>query len=838
MRLIRSFINICILIFIFQINLAAQNKVKIIGQFVDSISRDGIGKVSFSLYQNDSILFHSLSNENGFFNLNINTNSKTFKVRFTHINYLPRTVDIVLQKNSALDLGIIDLKQNSISLKEVNIISNSTLIIEKHDDTLTADFSKHQFKSYVMTNKALQIIPGIKVANSKVYLNGVEIDDIRVGDRNFIFDKNFLLQNLPGFTISKVKIIEMTDDFGRKYNRINIILKSVDQSAYLFNSNLSKGTNSSNWASLSSARIDSLYQVGVRIQHNNINIFSDAWDTESLTTPINIPGLNMLTTVDISAFYQIDKKTSIDFKYRNNEQNSKVKQENSIINLVSKDNVESKLENKIENKNEFQNFNFLTKKKLNHLTSISIGNETKISDNKSNNVSNFFINYSNLNSTSTRNFKGKDVEFFLNIDRLKKSQKAPFFNLEVRAEIKQGRNLDKLIENLLESTTNRNVNISHAEASYKMNLNIGKSILLQAYTNNNIGKFTSDDKVAGSNNVDINSLQSSSGFKLVRKKNNSSINIDLSHITYILKNDSYNNTHINALSSNINYSNQFKNRNKISVTFSNDYSLPTVNQITGIPNFGEQPILNVKSNFDLNPEKRYNFGITYSLKTSFTLDVKTYYVQNKIENIFITNPTKLPELQYINSNGTKGLTFNLSYTKKASKDEMYITGTIGSKYSESNYFSEAGTFPNNVFSTFLNLTYNYSPLKTMKLNFISEFSTIYYFNVNQSRNSTLSNTVLTRYELGDRCDISAEFKLRNYMSGNDVNMSSRIINLIITNKLFASRSFGVFVSANNILNSDNGQLILSSIDRLQYFKTNSLGRYFLFGINYKISTFK
>lgn len=838
MKLIRIVVTVVMSIFILQYNIQAQDIVNISGKIIDSTSTISVENVTLSVYQKDKIIFSTLSNEDGTFNIRLNKDVDSFSVYFKHINYFLKTVPFVVQKRSNFNLGIINLAQKSISLQEVNITSKNRISLKKNRDTLTADFSNFEFNRSVMTNKALESIPGIKVINSKVYFNGEEIEDVQVGDRNFIFDQKFMLQNLPGFTISKVKIINKKDGSGNVRKRINIILKDENQSAYLFDNNLSKGTSSSNWGSVSSAKIDRLYQIGLRMQHNNINLFSDAWDSESLSNSTNIQGLHKLTTIDLSGLYIIDKKNTIDLKYRNNKQISEVKQTTSIVNVTSSGETESEIENNNNTKNNFHHLNISLKKDIDSLTVMKIGGEAKIINNNSENSSIFKIEDQNITSNSTKNFKGNETSIFLNIDRMKKSDKSNFYDFQLLTGKNKGNNDDYISTNLTDSATNTKLENEYIEANYKIKFSLSKISTLELYSKNNYKKFASVDDLERTNNSQVSSFQSYLGFRLALTEGTEQFSLNLSHMNYSLRSNLENAFHIKGVSSSINYNNILNNSNSISLAFSNEYLLPSIGQITGIPNLGEQPVLNMKSNFELKPEQIFNFSVKYGIKNGISVNLKTYYANNKIENILITSPSKFPEIQYINSKAAKSVALNVGYSKSILQDKMQIGGTIGSKYSESNYLSNNLSIPNNMLSSYLSILYKFNPSKILTLEYSGEFSNYHYFNISQLKNTIISNNVITKHELGDRYEFSSQFRFVNYLNNLNSTTNANIINFITSYKLLKSKSIKTFISINNILNSDNGQLITSSIDRVQYFKINSLGRYFLFGLNYKISTFK
>ncbi|MGY0035068.1 hypothetical protein [Pedobacter sp. NJ-S-72] len=401
--------NLVFCLFISIGTVSAQNNVNIKGRLSDTISLAKIKNALVSLYIKDSLITQTTVNDDGTFDIAVKIKAKIAMLKFSHLNYFNKSIAIKTNKNF-VNLGTVELMQKSIRLNEVNITAKSAMVLKKNKDTLEADFSKQNFKRYVMTEKALEIIPGLKVIDSKVFYNGEEIGDVKVGERDFVFDSRFLMQNLPGFTISKVQIIEQADKSGKKTRKLNIVLRDSQKKAFLFDTNLSKGTESSNWNSFTSARIDSLYQLGIRMQSNSINQLSDAWDLPAIITGNQLPGLISTRKLELSGFYQLSKHTSIDLKYQDSRQASKIEQNSNILDLISKE--QSALNSGSNSIDKAHMLNLIIRNKIDSITNMSIRVKSQISDNNAINISSFIANRQEKVDTvkfeSQRSFKGKE----------------------------------------------------------------------------------------------------------------------------------------------------------------------------------------------------------------------------------------------------------------------------------------------------------------------------------------------------------------------------------------------------------------------------------------------
>ena len=818
---------------------SAQHNVNITGRLTDSLSLAKISNVLVSLYIKDSLITQTTVNDDGAFDLTIKTRARTATLKFSHLNYFSKSLTIKTTRN-LIALGIIELMQKSIRLNEVSITAKAAMVLKKNKDTLEADFSKQTFKRYVMTERALEIIPGLKVIDSKVFYNGEEIGDVKVGDRDFVFDSRFLMQNLPGLTISKVQIIEQIDKSGKKTRKLNIVLRDNQKKAYLFDTNLSKGTALSNWNSFTGARIDSLYQLGIRIQSNSINQLSDAWDLPAITRGNQLPGLLKSRKMELSGFYQLNKYTSIDLKYQDNRQTSDIKQNSSILDLISKE--QSELNSIINTRNNDHTLNLIVRKKLDSLTSMTIRINSQSSNNESYNNSNY-ISYNEKKTDTTKfqsqkSFKGQEGSIVLAFDRLKKASKKNFYDFEFRAGTNSGENKDHLINMTGDSLENRKVKNNSLGLSSRLNLYEDKYSSIQTYVNSDLKFFAIENIVPERMNANIRSAQNNLGFRYGINKNQTMLSADLSLFSYNLNSNINASYSVPGFISNLSYSYVLKNKHKINLNFSSDYTLPTIQQITGIAPFGQQQLLTILPNSDLKPEQRFNLNLKYNFKKYLTIDLGAAYNTDKIENIFITTAEATPVIRYINSGNMKGMSGSITFDINLLKNKMTITNALGGKYNEANYLLKNEFIPNNMVSLYNNFSLTYKTTRNLNLEYRAQINQIKYLNDLYPDNLTVSHDLIFNYPIKDLIEANINWNIIKYHNYLNLNNNTNMLNISISRKILKSKKILLFTKFNNILNNKANQFTSLNIDRIQYNNTNNLGRYFLFGFNFKISTFK
>ncbi|PTT02033.1 hypothetical protein DBR11_05925, partial [Pedobacter sp. HMWF019] len=283
---------------------------------VDSLSFDKIESGIIAFYaDNDSLIIRSSVKRNGSFSFSVAERIKYGVLKVSCLNYSNKILHVKINSN-LIDVGVVKLKQNVINLKEVNIVShNPPILLKEIKDTLEADFSGQYFEKYLMTGNALEVVPGIKIVGSKLFFNGEEIGDIKVGEKEFLFDNDFLMQNLPGRTIKKIQIISKADKYGKKNKRLNIVLKDKDKHASIYDLVISRGTKSSNLNAITASRMDSLFQIGIRTQSNNLNQISSVWDFRALNRVNDIFGFSKTKNLEIPGIFEINKKTTLNLRY-------------------------------------------------------------------------------------------------------------------------------------------------------------------------------------------------------------------------------------------------------------------------------------------------------------------------------------------------------------------------------------------------------------------------------------------------------------------------------------------------------------------------------------------
>ncbi|WP_445747731.1 hypothetical protein [Polaribacter sp.] len=151
----------------------------------------------------DDILVYSSTNVEGFFSLNISTDSDSLVIKTSYLGYKHQIKNIL---NTSVNL-VFNLSESLEELKEI-VIKNS--IIEKMGDTLSFAVSRFKSEKDRVIADVLKRMPGIEVqSDGKILYQGKQIEKYYIEGLDLLEGKyNLANNNLPIDEVSKVQILE------------------------------------------------------------------------------------------------------------------------------------------------------------------------------------------------------------------------------------------------------------------------------------------------------------------------------------------------------------------------------------------------------------------------------------------------------------------------------------------------------------------------------------------------------------------------------------------------------------------------------------------------------
>ena len=178
---------------------------------------------SSSLYQNYN------------FRLPVQTDS-TYILRFSMVGYetLYKRVQVKIAKNmNQMNLGFVTLKVASKALPEVVVKATKIKMVIK-GDTIVYNADAFALAEGSMLDALIRQLPGCRLENGTIYVNGRRVSSLLVDGRNFFSgDAKVALEHLPAFVVDKVKVYDhsgeasrlMGEDMGDKSLVVDVNLK-------------------------------------------------------------------------------------------------------------------------------------------------------------------------------------------------------------------------------------------------------------------------------------------------------------------------------------------------------------------------------------------------------------------------------------------------------------------------------------------------------------------------------------------------------------------------------------------------------------------------------------
>jgi hypothetical protein len=180
--------------------------------------------------KDSSFVSGTVSNETGRFSL-ANIKNGSFYLEFTLLGYSKkRQVVFVGSLNKFLDVGTIELSEDTQTLKEVIVTATAEQISDVMDKK-TFDLRDNIAQSGGSVLQALQNLPGVRLQDGKVQLRGNDKVTILIDGKQTAltgFDSQTGLDNLPASAVEKVEIINNPSakyDANGNAGIINIVFK-------------------------------------------------------------------------------------------------------------------------------------------------------------------------------------------------------------------------------------------------------------------------------------------------------------------------------------------------------------------------------------------------------------------------------------------------------------------------------------------------------------------------------------------------------------------------------------------------------------------------------------
>lgn len=309
--------------------LSAQN-YKVIGTATDSTDMPLIGASVVLLNPSDSVLVSfGLSNDEGRFQIN-SVPEGQYDMQITYIGYgtFSNLVDIQ-GPDKTIDLGTIKLGEDSQQLDEV-VVKASFIPITINKDTVEYNAAAFKVKPNANVEDLLKKMPGIEVEDDgSIKAQGEDVTTVTVDGKKFFGDDpQMATKNLPADAVKKVQVFDKKSkkaeftgvDDGNTTKSINLELKEDKKQGVFGDVDLAYGTLDRYEGKANINRFGGKTQVSFLGNLNNINnnyySFSPRGGRrQTFSSASNSPGLNTAGNAGLDISYNFTPDTELSFSY-------------------------------------------------------------------------------------------------------------------------------------------------------------------------------------------------------------------------------------------------------------------------------------------------------------------------------------------------------------------------------------------------------------------------------------------------------------------------------------------------------------------------------------------
>jgi hypothetical protein len=305
-----------ILIILFTVRVNAQKYIsgKVVGKLTDS----PIQNANISVYNQRDIIFRTISDSSGNFNIPLSLLDKINHVKITAFNFEELLIkDIPRNCSDNLFIGVFKLPPHVIELNEVKIKAS-----KHYRDTTLIDLAGQKFEKNVMIDDVFSTNGFSKNLNGQIYYKGKLVSDMLVNGGDF-FGKNNkdVYSLLPAMVLNNIEVIETNIDSTTNTTtlnptiKINLKFKEPYNKAMFGNESTGLGTEKRYLAGAGLYKYNSKEQVSLTTSSNNINIRDIPLAEPDISFSANS---NNVTASNIKLTYNntIAKKIDVDIAAR------------------------------------------------------------------------------------------------------------------------------------------------------------------------------------------------------------------------------------------------------------------------------------------------------------------------------------------------------------------------------------------------------------------------------------------------------------------------------------------------------------------------------------------
>lgn len=227
--------------------ISAQDRTyHLFGRVCDEETKQGIPNITIQLLRADSTLVKTYQIENpqdsfllkfmGGYDFEVSEIGK-YIIKASHLNYetayMP--VEIRIKRQNHVEVPVIRMKRISQMLNEV-VVKASKVKMVMRGDTIVFNADAFNLAEGSMLDALIAQLPGTELSkDGEIKVNGKRIESLLIDGRSFFEgDPKSALQNLPAYTVNKVKV------FDRKGKLTEMMGRNMDDKSYVMDVRLKR----------------------------------------------------------------------------------------------------------------------------------------------------------------------------------------------------------------------------------------------------------------------------------------------------------------------------------------------------------------------------------------------------------------------------------------------------------------------------------------------------------------------------------------------------------------------------------------------------------------------
>jgi hypothetical protein len=243
------------------------------------------------LYPDGTLLSGATTDRDGkmqAFSLRLDTACTEYTMRFTHENYDTLLVPVKFKyhkREKIINIGTYGMRKLSLAERQIRlgeiVVKATKVKFFYRGDTLVYNADAFQLSEGSMLDGLIEQLPGAELKeDGRIYVNGRFVDNLLLNGKDFFKGKNkVMLENLPAYMVSQVKVYEEEDELSKMLKTkvregryvMDVSLKRQYEVGWMGNAEVGGGTEDRYMARLFLMRFTPHSRVSIYGNLNNLN---------------------------------------------------------------------------------------------------------------------------------------------------------------------------------------------------------------------------------------------------------------------------------------------------------------------------------------------------------------------------------------------------------------------------------------------------------------------------------------------------------------------------------------------------------------------------------------